>query len=64
MALLRSSIAEDPDKKFDMVQMYNYTTFDVMVCPEAVPFARHQSDTLDPTGRSYFRRIVGAFGIL
>jgi cytochrome P450 len=31
MTLLRSSITEDPDKKFDMVQMYNYTTFDVMV---------------------------------
>jgi hypothetical protein len=32
MALLRSSHAENPDKKFDMVKMYNYTTFDVMVC--------------------------------
>jgi cytochrome P450 len=37
MALLRSSIGEDPDKKFDMVQMYNYTTFDVMVRLVSIP---------------------------
>ena len=28
---LRESVQEDPDKKLDLVGMYNFTTFDVMV---------------------------------
>lgn len=28
---LRESVHEDPDKKLDLVSMYNFTTFDVMV---------------------------------
>ncbi|KAF2432400.1 cytochrome P450 [Tothia fuscella] len=30
ISVLRKSIETDPDEKFDMVKMYNYTTFDLM----------------------------------
>ena len=30
VACLERGLAEDPDREFDMVQMYNFTTFDVM----------------------------------